>query len=136
MKGSNAAGQKTVLILVRAIVIGAVAGALICAFMLAVCAFAFVSAENIPHDFLPAFIIAVTIISSFFAGFIAAKIMKQRGLFCGSVATLLLFLLFLISGLVMSQGGAGGEIFMRLLLMVLSGGIGGLVAVNGKSRRK
>ena len=75
MKGSNAAGQKTVLILVRAIVIGAVAGALICAFMLAICAFAFVSAENIPNDFLPAFIIAVTIISSFFAGFIASKIM-------------------------------------------------------------
>lgn len=136
MKGSNAAGQKTVLILVRAIVIGAVAGALICAFMLAICAFAFVSAENIPNDFLPAFIIAVTIISSFFAGLISAKIMKQRGLLCGSAAALLLFLLFLISGLVMSQGGAGGEIFMRLLLMVLSGGIGGLVAVNGKSRRK
>lgn len=136
MKGSNAAGQKSTLAMLRAIIIGAVAGALICALLLAICALAFVSAENIPHDFLPAFIIIVTIVSSFFAGFVSAKMSKQKGLFCGSIAGVLLFLLFLLSGVVLSHSGAGGEIFMRLLLMVLSGGIGGLVAVNGKSRRK
>ncbi len=135
MKGSNASGQKTTLVMVRAIIVGAVVGALICALMLAVCSLAFVSAENIPHDFLPAFLLAVTIVSSFFAGFVTAKIAKQKGLLCGAAAGILLFLLFLISNVAMSQNG-GGEIFMRLLLMVLSGGIGGLVAVNGKARRK
>lgn len=136
MKGSNAAGQKTAFTAVRAIIIGAVVGALLCALLLAACALAFVSSENIPHDFLPAFIIAVTVISSFFAGFVSAKIMKQSGLLCGSAAGLFLFLLFLISGLAMSQGSSGSGIFLRLLLMLLSGGIGGLIAVNSRSHRK
>jgi putative membrane protein (TIGR04086 family) len=136
MKGYHVAGQKTALALLRAVMIGVVAGALICAALLAVFAFAFISAENIPHDFLPAFMIAVTVISSFFAGFITAKLTKQRGLLCGSIAGVVLFLLFLISGIVMSEGGIGGRVFLRLLLMVISGGIGGLIAVSGKSHRK
>lgn len=136
MKGSHAAGQKTALTVLRAVVVGAVAGALICAALLAVFSFIFVSAESIPHDFLPAFMIAVTVVCSFFAGFITAKLSKQRGLLCGCAAGTLLFLIFLISGVAMSEGGTGGRVFLRLLIMVVSGGIGGLIAVNGKSRRK
>lgn len=136
MKGSNAAGQKPILSAIRAIIIGAVAGAAVCAVLLALCALAFVSTENIPHDFLPAFIIAVSVISSFFAGFITAKISKQRGLIYGSMAGLLLFILFLVSGLAASQSTVSSEAFIRLLVMLLSGAIGGLVAVSRKSRRK
>lgn len=136
MKGINAAGQKPALVVARAVVIGAIAGALFCALLLACFAFAFVSAENIPHDFLPAFIIALTIISAFVAGFVTAKIAKQRGLLCGSISGLLLFLLFLIAGIAMSQGHSGVDAVMRMILMVLSGGIGGLISVNGKSHAK
>lgn len=136
MKGSNAVSQKPVFAAIRAIVIGAVAGAALCAVLLAVCALAFVSSENIPHDFLPAFIIAVSVISSFFAGFITAKISKQRGLIYGSMAGLLLFVLFLISGLAASQNTVNSEAFLRFVIMLLSGAIGGLVAVSSKSRRK
>ena len=92
--------------------------------------------ENIPHDFLPAFIIAMTILSAFVAGFVTAKIAKQRGLLCGSISGLLLFLLFLIAGVAMSQGHSGVDAVMRMILMILSGGIGGLISVNGKSHAK
>lgn len=136
MKGIRSAGQKTALTVLRAVIIGAVAGALICAALLAVFAFAFVSAENIPHDFLTAFMIAVTVVSSFLAGFITAKLTKQKGLLCGSISGVILFFLFLIAGVAISATGAGNGVLLRLLLMVISGGIGGLLAVNGKSRRK
>jgi putative membrane protein (TIGR04086 family) len=136
MRQSSASGQKTVLLIVRAVVIGSVAGALVCALLLACLAFAFVSAESIPHNFLSAFIIAVTIISAFVAGVVTAKITKQRGLLCGSAAGLVLFLIFLIAGVAVSQGHTNAEVFVRLILMLLSGGIGGLLSVNGKSRRK
>lgn len=136
MRESSASGQKTVLLIIRAVVIGAVAGALVCALLLACFALAFVSAENIPHNLLPAFIVAVTIISAFVAGVVTARISKQRGLLCGSAAGLLLFLIFLIAGVAVSQGHTNAEVFMRLILMLISGGIGGLLSVNGKSRRK
>lgn len=136
MKGLSAAGQKPALVMIRAIVIGAVAGALLCALLLACFAFAFVSAESIPHDFLPAFIVAVTVASAFLAGFVTARISKQKGLLCGSAAGLLLFLLFLLAGVALSQGHTGVDAVMRVILMVLSGGIGGLISVNGKGHRK
>lgn len=136
MRESSASGQKTVLLITRAVVIGAVAGALVCALLLACFALAFVSAENIPNNLLPAFIVAVTIISAFVAGVVTARISKQRGLLCGSAAGLLLFLIFLIAGVAVSQGHTNAEVFMRLILMLISGGIGGLLSVNGKSRRK
>jgi putative membrane protein (TIGR04086 family) len=135
MRQSGASGQKTVLFTIRAVVIGSVVGALVCALLLACLAFAFVSAESIPHNFLSAFILAVIIISSFVAGIVTVKITKQRGLLCGSAAGLLLFLIFFIAGVAASQGHTSAEVFMRLIMMLLSGGIGGLLAVNGKSRR-
>ncbi|HEX3017763.1 MAG TPA: TIGR04086 family membrane protein [Caproicibacter sp.] len=136
MKGSNAVGQKPILSAVRAIIIGAVAGAALCAVLLAISALAFVSSENIPQNFLPAFIIAVSVISALFAGFIAAKISKQRGLIYGSMAAMLLFILFLVSGLATSQSTVSSESFIRLLVMLLSGAIGGLIGVSRKSKRK
>lgn len=136
MKGSNSSGQKSIFSAVKAVVIGAAAGAALCAVLLAVCALAFVSSENIPHDFLPAVIIAVSVISSFFAGFVTAKISKQRGLIYGALSGLLLFFLFLVAGLAASQNGVPSEAFLRLIVMLLSGAIGGLVAVNRKSRHK
>lgn len=136
MKGSKAEGQLNILAAVRAVVVGAVSGAAVCAGLLAVCTLAFVSSENIPHHFLPILIIAVSVVSSFFAGFITAKVSKQAGLLLGTMAGLLLFLFFLLAGLAVSQSGLAAEAFPRFLMMLLAGGVGGLIAVNSKSRRK
>ena len=121
---------------IRAIVIGSVAGAALCAVLLGILSLAFVSAENIPQGLLSPLVIAVSVLSAFLAGFIAAKLARKRGLLFGAAAGLLLFALFLISGLAASNKAAdpavpGG----RLLVMFLSGAIGGLVAVSNRPRK-
>jgi putative membrane protein (TIGR04086 family) len=137
MKGSGSSGQKSVLFAIRTVIIGTLSGAALSAVLLVICTYAFVSSENIPQDFLPAFIIAVSLLSSMFAGFISAKISRQYGLVYGSMTGLLLFLVFLLSGFAVAHGtSSGGGSFLRFVLMLLSGGIGGLISVNGKSGHK
>lgn len=139
MKGVNvnSVGQRPILAAVRAVVVGALSGAVLCAVLLALCTLAFVSSENVPHGFLQPFVICISVLSSFFAGYVTARLLKQRGLIFGMVSGLLLFLLFFLSGLVLSQNACvASEVTIRLLTMVISGGLGGLLAVSRKSRRK
>ncbi len=138
MKGGSGAaiGRRPVWVAVKAVVVGSVCGAALCAVLLALCALAFVSSENLPHGFLPPFILAVSVLSAGFAGFVTARISRRRGLIFGVFSGLLLFLLFLVSGLIACQGIVTGESELRLLVMALAGGVGGFLAVNGKSGRK
>ena len=121
---------------IRAVVLGSVAGAALCAVLLAILSLAFVSAENIPQGLLSPLVIAVSVLSAFLAGFTAAKLSRRRGLLFGAAAGLLLFALFLLSGLAVSNKAADPAVpGIRLLVMLLSGAIGGLAAVSGRSRK-
>jgi len=137
MKSSKSIRQKPVLDSIRAIVIGSVAGALICAVFLGVSALVFVSAESIPRGFLSPLVIAVSVLSAFAAGYIAARISKKRGMLFGAASGILLFALFLFSGLAVSNKAVEpAQSGIRLLVMVLSGAIGGVLAVSKKSKPK
>ncbi|MVB12958.1 hypothetical protein CAFE_37110 [Caprobacter fermentans] len=129
--------RKPVLDAVRAIVIGSVAGAFLCAVFLGVLALAFVSAESIPQGLLSPLVIAVSVLSAFAAGYIAAKISKKRGLLFGAAAGMLLFALFLFSGLAISNKATEpAQSGVRLLVMVLSGSVGGVLSVSKKTKPK
>ena len=111
-------------------------GAALCAVLLAVFALMFVSSEQIPQGFMPPFVIVVSVLCSFAAGFVTAKISKKRGLICGSLSGLLLFALFFAAGLIAFQEPVSALSCVKMLVMVLSGSIGGFIAVNKKLKRK
>lgn len=134
MKESGAAGARGFLVYLRTVVIGAVVGAAICAVLLAVFSLVFVSSASIPHSFLLALTIFVSAFSAFLAGLVAARIVKKHGLICGAMTGLVLFLFFLLAGLISQKSGAAPEAASRLGIMMVAGGIGGLIAVNSKSK--
>ncbi len=136
MKRSNTAGKKTAIVFIRAVVVGALCGAVVCALLLAICAFVFVSSESIPHSFLPIFAIVVSGVSALCAGLVTARLSGRLGLALGAASGLLLFLLFTVAGFAVSQTASTAVAFARLLLMAITGGIGGLISVNHKARRK
>ncbi|MCI1964727.1 MAG: TIGR04086 family membrane protein [Oscillospiraceae bacterium] len=137
IKSSKSIRQRPLLDAIRAIVIGSVAGALVCAVLLSILALVFVSAEHIPQGILSPLVIAVSVLSAFAAGYIAARISKKRGLLFGAAAGILLFALFLFSGLTMSNKSAEpAQCGIRLLVMVLSGSIGGVLSVSKKTKLK
>jgi len=54
----------------------------------------------------------------------------------GTLSGLLLFVLFLVSGLIASHEAVSAASGMRMLVMALSGAVGGLLAVSKKSKIK
>jgi len=136
MKNTKHLSENPIFGALRSIVIGSVAGAALCAALLGLCALGFVSAGHIPQSLISPMVIALSVFSSFMAGFIAAKVSHKRGLAYGALAGLMLFALFLISGLIASHEALSVNVFMRMLVMVLSGALGGLMAVSKKTKVK
>jgi putative membrane protein (TIGR04086 family) len=136
MKSKNKISENSILGAVRSIVIGSVVGAALCAILLGVCALAFVSSGFIPQGVISPMMIALSVISSFIAGFVTAKISRKRGLAYGALSGLLLFILFLVSGLIAYKDAIPFSAWIRMLVMVLSGAIGGLLSINKKSKIK
>lgn len=135
-KSSKSLNGRPVLEALRAVVFGTVAGAILCTVLLGVCSLVFVSSENIPQNVLAPFVIALSVVSAFFAGFVSAKISRKRGLFYGLLSGILLFALFLAAGLIAGHEAVSAASGTRLLVMALAGSIGGLVAVNKKVKIK
>ena len=136
MKMTRSNKNRTVLGAVRAVVIGAVCGAVLCAGLLAVFAFSFVKVGYIPQFAINPIIIAVSAFSAFVSGFFAAKVSKKNGLFFGAISGLLLFELFLLAGVIAFQGPPVLTTLTRFAVMVLAGAIGGLLSVSKKSKIK
>lgn len=135
MKKRRSSEKSSWLPVVRALVIGTVCGALLCGILLTLCSIGFVSAKHIPQGLLQPIVIAISVLSSFLAGYIAAKVSHEKGLLFGSLCGLILFLLFLIAGFVAQEEITMG-LFTKLVIMVCSGAIGGLLSVSRKSKRK
>ncbi|MDF2633097.1 MAG: family rane protein [Caproiciproducens sp.] len=136
MKNTKHLSENPIFGALRSIVIGSVAGAALCAALLGLCALGFVSAGHIPQSLISPMVIALSVFSSFMAGFIAAKVSRKRGLAYGALAGLMLFALFLISGLIASHEALSVNAVMRMLVMILSGALGGLLAVSKKTKVK
>lgn len=127
----------TVMRFVRAILTGALCGAVMCALLLVLCAFFFVKAGNIPETATVPCVIALSCVSSLFAGFVASRITKSKGLVMGLAAAGILFLLVLLSGLIsVSDAPSVVSCLLRCGLMLLSGSVGGIFGVNRRRRRK
>lgn len=136
MKKSKSGGENTVLSAVRAVVIGAVCGAVLCALLLCLCAFAFVSSRLFPQGVIFPLTLIISALGSLLSGIVTAKLQRKRGLLFGALAGLLLFLLFLLAGLLSFQEVLGAAAGTRVLVMVLCGAIGGLLVVNRKTKVK
>ncbi|WP_050698126.1 TIGR04086 family membrane protein [Anaeromassilibacillus senegalensis] len=136
MKTTRSSKNNAVLGALRSIVIGSVVGAVLCAVLLAACAFGFVQAKHIPQFAIDPIIIAVSALSSFVAGYIAARMSKKNGLVLGALSGLFLFLLFLLAGVIALHEAFILSTLTRLAVMVLGGAIGGLIAVSKKSKIK
>jgi putative membrane protein (TIGR04086 family) len=136
MKNNRERSVNPLLDTLRPIVFGAFGGALICAVLLAVCAFAFVSSKHLPQSMIQSLVLGIAAISAFFSGYIAAKISRARGLMFGVFAALALFLLFFICGIVVANETVAFSTLIRLIIMLIVGAIGGIIGVNKKSKNK
>lgn len=136
MKKTRDNFENPVLNALRPIVIGSVVGAAACMILLICFAFALVMAKHMPQSALQPLTVFVAALGAFFSGYTAAKISKERGLLYGGCAALLLFLLLFAAGLTVAEERMTAVMITKGLIMVITGAIAGILAVNKKSRRK
>ena len=78
--------------------------------------------------------IAAAAVGAFLAGMVAAAMAKRRGLLLGIGCGLVLFLLILLAGFARYAGVDGGNAVVKLAVLPLAGGIGGVLGVNMRKR--
>lgn len=115
---------------IKSIIIGAIVGAIVCTLLLLIATFVFVKTKSVPTGAVIPLTIALACISSLIAGFTATKISKGKGMIVGSGAALLLGLAMLLLGTVTVNNLITSAIFTKIIAMLCSGAIGGIIGVN------
>ena len=91
---------------------------------------------NISDRTVSAVIFAISVISVFFGGLILAKNVDNRGLVNGLLLAGVYFLvLFFVSMLINGKVAISLGNFLRLLSILASGGLGGVLGINTKKER-
>lgn len=121
---------------IKATVIGAVIGGITLILLLLCGSFVFLKMRTISEPAVFAVTIAVSCLSSFIAGFAAARIAREKGMLMGAVAAGILFLLVLLTGTMFSADDISLNTLLRAAAMILSGAFGGIFGVNKKTKRK
>lgn len=121
--------------ILRPIGIGVLVGGCVCMVLLLLFALIFLKVGSIPEQAQTPIVIGISALGAFSAGLVTGRLARQQGLLWGSVAGMSLFVLLLASSV--SFGNLFSWVALaRMGVMVLSGGIGGLIAVNRKRKRK
>lgn len=121
---------------IKATVIGAIIGGITLIILLFCGSFVFLKMRTISDSAVFAVTIALSCLSSFAAGFAAARKAREKGMLIGAVAAGILFLLVLLSGTMFSADDISLNTLLRAAAMILSGAFGGVFGVNKKTKRK
>ena len=85
----------------------------------------FSASGRLPQQMIYAVTLAIIAISSFFSGFVAAKLARERGLLFGRPVRSFIGNHFLLCGLLILKQVLTANAATKLLIMVISGAIGG-----------
>ena len=83
---------------------------------------------------ISALMLTAVVMTGFAAGFVGAKLWKEKGLLAGAVTGLFLFVLLLFLGIIFGDGVFSSLILIRFLVLVTSSALGGVVGVNHHKR--
>lgn len=133
---SEKSQQMTAKSMARAVIFGGLFGSIILILLLFLSAFLVLKMKNISQGIIFGASIASSCISSFFSGFIGARILRARGMAVGALSALLLFVVILITGTLFSDAGLSLNTLMRFAAMILAGAFGGVLGVNKKKSRR
>ena len=90
------------------------------------------SSRNVPQAAVMPIACVSIAIGAFAGGFAAARLLKSKGMLMGAVTGFLLFILLYVTGAAMHQINQGTLAFLKLVLALLAGSVGGIAGVNTK----
>lgn len=94
----------------------------------------FLMLSSIPKDALPYIMLAADAAGAFVGGCIAAAVNGSKGLAVGLSCGSIVFLIFLVIGLLSGAADIGAVTFIKLGVLLLFGALGGIKGVNRKEK--
>lgn len=136
MKNDKSQNSGLLVKMAKAIIFGTVIGAIVCTVMLLTVSFIFVKMQSVPEIAVIPAAIFIVCTGAFVGGYFSARIKKSMGMAVGALSGLLMFVVLLLIGLLFSGDSFGLISLLRMILMIVSGAIGGVLGVNKRKRRK
>lgn len=90
---------------------------------------------DIPKNITQVLSIAALALGAYFGGYICAKKYRKNGLLRGVVCGFIVFIIVMIIGSLFAGSVIDLSSSSKLLIVVVTGGIGGAIGVNSKRRR-
>lgn len=92
--------------------------------------------RSIPQSMISPMAIFAISVGGFSAGFCCARITRSRGLALGAVCGTILSLLVLLASFSLKDNAFGVLAILKIVFIMLSSMLGGVMGVNARSRRK
>ncbi len=100
------------------------------------CIFAFMATNfDFSEDMLLILSLVSMTLGSMFGGFVAGKINKEKGFIIGAINGFVLFLIITLISLIFNQNSITIVTLIKLVTLVLSSMIGGVIGVNTTHKR-
>ncbi len=114
---------------IQPVLVGIGVGLLACIGILMLMAM-LVESVDVPRSAILPLAITAAAVGAFVAGLVSAAMAKRNGLLMGAACGLGLFVLILLAGFARYAGVSGGHAMLKLAVLVLTGGVGGILGVN------
>lgn len=120
---------------IRSILFGSLFGAIMCAGLLMLFSFLFVTVKSVPQPMIQWLAIICAAVGAFVAGYASSKIHRSKGLMCGAASGLLLFLVVTLVAFIVSRDKFTYITIVRALAMIIPGALGGVLGVSRKRHK-
>ena len=119
----------------RPVAISVLTGVIACVAILIFSA-AIISSQSVPHRLISPMVILSLIVGGFISGFLCSKAIREKGLVYGAVCGFLISLAMLLAGFVITEDGIGVLALIKIMIVMFSAMIGGVLGVNTRKKRK
>ncbi len=119
---------------VRSIIVGTILSVITIVLLLLIGSLLFVMSGKYPGEFLSYIMLGILGIGGLLGGYISARLNKLSGLVTGLITGLFIYIIILISGLATSFDTITMFTLYKLIVLALTGALGGILGVNRKEK--
>ena len=121
-------------LLVKAVVFGSVCGLLVTVILLCIFSAVIMTSGLLPSEITNYITVGIVSLGAFAGGVITSRITKSAGLIVGLITGFFIFMLITVIGVIKSDDSFTVLTLIRLISLIIAGGIGGILRKRKKER--
>ena len=121
-------------LLIKAVLFGTVCGLLVTVILVCILSAIVMTSGLLPTELTNYITLALLALGAFSGGFITSRITKSAGLVAGLITGFSIFILITITGLTKSDDPVSLLTLIRLVALLVAGGVGGIIGLKRKER--